>query len=155
ARSRWPDSQSVGMLVVGADAGADPHVRTFTYSVTQPGGVSQLPGALGSFLAYDAAFRGGVRVAAAHFDTRLGHGVMPGSGPGAPADVEVFRNDGSELGSFLAYGTGFQGGVYVGSVYQANGDVQGVGWEVVTGAGAGASPHVKTFHVGAGGDVTE
>jgi serralysin len=104
---------------------------------------------LRSFLAYPAAFRGGVRVASGDVNGDGLADIVTGTGPGTPAQVKVFSGvDASELSSFLAFDPGFVGGVFV-----ASGDVNGDGVaEIITGAGAGGGPHVKVFS-GANGSV--
>ncbi|MDY3557767.1 autotransporter-associated beta strand repeat-containing protein [Gemmata sp. JC673] len=119
-------------IVVSADAGAAPHVKVFS------GKDGSL---LRSFLAYDAGFRGGVRVSVADVDGDGFDDIVTGNGAGAVGHVKVFSGkDGSVLRSFFAYDA-FTGGVYV-----AAGDLDGDGRaDIVTGAGAGAAPHVKVF----------
>ncbi|AWM36357.1 Extracellular serine protease precursor [Gemmata obscuriglobus] len=119
-------------IVVSADAGSAPHVKVFS---GKDGALLQ------SFLAYDAGFRGGVRVSVADVDGDGFDDIVTGNGAGAVGHVKVFSGkDGSVLQSFLAYDA-FTGGVYV-----AAGDLDGDGRaDIVTGAGAGAAPHVKVF----------
>lgn len=129
--------QIPGHVVVGAGAGADPHVSVFR---VENGGVGP-DTFLASFQAYDASFRGGVRVAAADVDGQPGDELVTGAGPGAAPHVEVFTRDGLMTASFLAYDAGFAGGVYVSA-----GNIDGIaGGEIVTGAG---TSHVKVFSAG-------
>ncbi|AWM39736.1 Extracellular serine protease precursor [Gemmata obscuriglobus] len=128
------NGDGVADIVVSADAGAAPHVKVFS------GADGSL---LRSFLAYDAGFRGGVRVAVGDVDGDGFADIVTGNGAGAAANVKVFSGkDGALLKSFLAYDAGFRGGIYVGA-----GDVTGDGLaDVITGSGAGApGGHVKVF----------
>src|SRR5262249_31227593 len=111
-----------------------------TFGITT-GQATPFAGPLGSFYAYGVNFAGGVRVAAANVDGLAGDELITGAGPGAGPHVKVFRADGSEFASFMAYGADFHGGVYVAGM-DLGADGRG---EVVTGAGAGAGPHVKVF----------
>ncbi len=97
-----------------------------------------------SFLAYDAGFTGGVRVAVANMD----HGqqaplIVTAPGPGMAPLVRVFDGQtGAMLHQFLAYDADFTGGVSV-----AVGDVNADGsTDVITGPGPGARPRVKVFN---------
>ncbi|AWM37417.1 Extracellular serine protease precursor [Gemmata obscuriglobus] len=120
-------------IVVAADAGAAPHVKVFS---GKDGALLQ------SFLAYDAGFRGGVRVSTGDVNGDGFDDIITGSGPGSTPHVKVLSgNDGVLLRSFLAYDAGFRGGVYV-----ASGDVNGDGRDdIVTGTGPGTRAHVKVF----------
>jgi hypothetical protein len=128
------DGDAPTEIVTGADAGGGPHVRTF-----DPNGVART-----GFFAYDAGWRGGVRVAAGQFDlnpTDAIDEILTGVGPGGGPHVKTFRADGTPLSSFFAYDGGFRGGVYV-----ASGNVDGLpGDEIITGAGPGGGPHVRIF----------
>jgi len=120
-------------IVTGADAGGGPHVKLF----------DPLTGDLRfSFLAYDAGFTGGVRVAAGDVNGDGIPDIITAAGPGGGPHVKVFSGiDLAVLASFFAYDAAFRGGVFV-----AAGEMTGDGVaDVVTGAGPGGGPHVKAF----------
>jgi hypothetical protein len=120
------------VYAVGADAGGFPQVKV----LDAQGHVKF------SFLAYDAAFTGGVRVATGDV---LGTGVdaiVTAPGPGGVPDIRVFDGaTGQLMRNFLAYDASFTGGVY-GAVADVNRDGYA---DIITGAGAGGGPHVKVF----------
>ncbi|MBX7104648.1 MAG: FG-GAP-like repeat-containing protein [Gemmataceae bacterium] len=120
-------------LVVGADAGGGPHVRVIRARDQQE---------VLSFFAFDASFRGGVRVAQGDINGDDVPDIVLGAGPGGGPHVRVF--DGRDLRvlmDFYAYGASFRGGVWI-----AAGDVNNDGKDdVITGADAGGGPHVRVF----------
>jgi hypothetical protein len=120
-------------LVTGVGAGAGPHVKVFD------GATGVL---LRSFFAYDAAFTGGVFVAAGDVNRDGRADIVTGAGPGAGPHVKVFDGaTGVLLQSFFAHTPSFTGGVRV-----AAGDVSGDGRaDIITGTGAGAGPQVTVF----------
>jgi hypothetical protein len=122
-------------VVVGAGPGGGPHVRVLDGTSGQ-----EIAGPLGSFMAFDPSFTGGVFVAAGqcHGHLRLIVGADAGGGP----HVIVFDAvTGAAVQSFFAYDASFTGGVRV-----AAGDVDGDGCDdVVTGAGPHGGPHVQVF----------
>ena len=122
-----------GDLMTGVGPGAGPHVKVFDGAT---GGLLQ------SFFAYDAAFTGGVFVAAGDVNRDGRADIVTGSGPGGEPQVKVFDGvNGSLLRSFFAYAPSFTGGVRV-----AAGDVSGDGRaDIITGAGPGTGPQVKVF----------
>ncbi len=121
-------------VITGADAGGGPHVKVFS---------GQDRSEIRSFYAYGAGFVGGVRVASGDVDGDGVDDIVTGAGPGGGPHVEVFSGvGGAMLQSFYAYDAGFRGGVSV-----AAGDCDGDGKaDIVTGAGAGGTPHVQVFN---------
>lgn len=102
---------------------------------------------LGSVLAFDPPFNAGVRVATGDFNHDGFDDIVVGPGPGGGGNIRVFNGvNGDLLSSFIAFGSGFAGGVSV-----AAGDVNGDGIaDIITGAlrdstRAPVAPHVKVF----------
>lgn len=129
------NGDGVDDLITGAGPGAAPHVKVFDGATGAE---------LRSFFAYSALFTGGVFVAAGDLDGDGVADIITGAGAGSSGGhVKVFDGvSGVEVGSFFAYDGGFTGGVHV-----AAGDVDGDGAvDIITGAGAGAAPHVKVFN---------
>ncbi|HTK73898.1 MAG TPA: transporter, partial [Gemmataceae bacterium] len=122
-------------IITGAGASGGPHVKVFD------GATGNL---IYSFFAYDPAFRGGVEVAAGDTNADGLADIITGAGPGGGPHVKVFS--GANLGvlaSFIAYDTGFRGGVFVSA-----GDVNADGRaDVITGPGPGGGAHVEAFDV--------
>ena len=135
------DGDGVADIVTGAGAGGGPHVKVFSGATGAE---------LRSFFAFDVGFTGGVRVAAGDVNGDGLADIVAGAGAGGLSHVKVFSGaTGAELYSFVAFASGFTGGVYV-----AAGDIDGDGHaDVVTGAGPGGGPHVKVFS-GATGSET-
>jgi hypothetical protein len=90
----------------------------------------------------------GARVNSADIDGDGRDEIVTGPGAGGPPQVKTFASGPATLGanvgsmSFLAYPSGFTGGVDVGSFYESA-DVDVV--SILTGAGPGGGPHVKRF----------
>ncbi len=92
-------------IVTGAGAGGAPQVRAFN-------------GASGAvirdFFAFDTAFRGGVRVAAADLNADGQADLVVGAGPGGAPQVKVLHGaTNAEISNFLAYPASVTSGVYV------------------------------------------
>lgn len=125
---------------IAATGGGGPHVKVFD-------------GATGAeirgFFAFPEKFTGGVFVAAGDVDGDGLADIVTGTDAGVDGRVRVFDGlTNAELDSFFPYG-GFTGGVRV-----ATGDVNGDGLaDIVTGAGAGAGPHVKVFDGSSGAEL--
>lgn len=132
-------------IIVSAGPGGGPHVKVFNGI----GGTE-----FASFFAFDSNFVGGVRVATGDLNGDGQDDLITGAGPGGGPHVRVFDGHtagdlnlvdppapNSLLAEFLAYDSGFTGGVFV-----ASGDVNGDGTaDIITGPGAGGGPQVKLF----------
>ncbi|HEX9375604.1 MAG TPA: VCBS repeat-containing protein [Actinomycetota bacterium] len=127
------DGDGFADVIVGADAGAGPHVKVFDLHDGS---------ADASFFAFSPSFTGGVRVAAGDVTGDGNADIIVGAGAGGSPHVKVIDGTSNTVVfSFFAYSAGFTGGVFVGA-----GDVTGDGLaDLITGAGAGGVPHVKVF----------
>jgi fibronectin-binding autotransporter adhesin len=111
-----------GIYVATADVNGDGFADIITGAGPgSPGGhVKAFDGRTGtelaSFLAYDTAFLGGVRVAAGDVNGDGLADIITGPGAGSAAHIKVFDGrPGPPLSSFLAFDPAFLGGVYVGT----------------------------------------
>jgi RHS repeat-associated protein len=125
------------IIVTGPDVGAPPLVKVFDATT----GREEF-----EFLAYDASFRGGVRVALANLDGDGFPDIITAPGPGMAPEVKVFDGQtgaqfAGPVGDFLAYDASFRGGVFVAAA-DTNGD--GVP-DIITGPGAGGGSEVRSF----------
>jgi len=118
-------------IITGAGPGGGPHVKVFSGNGL---------GLIQSFFAYNAAFAGGVNVAAGDVNGDGIPDIITGAGPGGGPHVRAFNvATASVLREFFAYNASFSGGVYV-----AAGDTNGDGFaDIITGPGATGGPHVK------------
>jgi hypothetical protein len=121
-------TQGPGHIITGAGPGGGPHVRVFSAT-----GEALGPG----FMAYELSFFGGVNVAALG-DAEIITAPASGGGP----VVRQFNRSGQMNREFLAYDPAFTGGVNIGTSLGAT-----VASSILTGAGVGGGPHVKSFDV--------
>jgi hypothetical protein len=133
----------VGIIVVAPDTGAPPEVLVFDAET----GTLKF-----SFLAFDAGFKGGVRVAVGDVSCDGIPDIIVGAGPSGAPLVRVFNGAtglplAGALGGFLAYDEGTRSGVWV-----AAGDINQDGFtDIVTGTdNGGGAPVVKVFSGEAG-----
>jgi hypothetical protein len=121
-------------IVLGVDAGGGPHVRILRLDRS----------VFDEFMAYDPAFRGGIRVAVGDVTGDGRADLLLGAGPGGGPHVRVVTYAGGarqERAGAMVYDIGFRQGVFV-----AAGDVTGDGVaEIVTSADAGGGPHVRVL----------
>jgi hypothetical protein len=126
-------SATLQRFAVGAGAGGIPVVHIYD-------GNNSL---VRSLVAYDAAFRGGVRVATGDFNGDGVPDVVTVPGPGGGPHVKLFDGaTGALIRQYLAYAPNFFGGLFVAT---ADFNADGIA-DVITGAGAGGGPHVKVFN---------
>ena len=129
------DGNGLDDIITGPGSGGGPHVRVFN----SQGKVKS------QFFAYDSAFRGGVRVATGNVYNLARKGypqIITAPGPGMPAQIKIFDNKSKTLGQFNAYTPSFRGGASI-----AVGDLDNDGLaEIITGAGPGGAPHVRSFN---------
>lgn len=92
-------------LIAGAGAGGGPYVRAYN------GASGAL---LRDFLAFDAAFRGGVRVAAADLNADGHAEIVTAAGPGGAPEVRIVHGTtNAVISTFLAYPSWVTSGVFV------------------------------------------
>jgi hypothetical protein len=112
------DGDGKADIVVGAGPGGSPHVIVFK------GGTSEK---MQSFLAFDAAFPGGVNVAVGEFNNKAA--IFTAAGPGGVPVVQVwdFKSN-KPVSAFFAFGIGettgdaaFTGGVHIGTEVAVDG----------------------------------
>ena len=99
-------------IIVAPDTGGGPRVRVFQVNGST---VTQAPGPLGDFYAFEPSFTGGVRVAAGELDGNLQDGdeLVVAAGTGGGPRVKVYRADGAVLADYFAYNASYTGGVNV------------------------------------------
>jgi hypothetical protein len=89
-------------------------------------------------------FTGGAYVAAGQLDGDSADEIVTGADAGGGPHVRTFDPNGIARGGFFAYDGGFRGGVRVAAGQLDVNPVDAV-QEIVTGAGPGGGPHVRTF----------
>ncbi len=141
------DRDGLPDLIAAAGPGGGPHVKVYSGATGE-----LISGPLGSFMAYDPSFGGGVFVAGGDVDGDGWADVITAAGAGGGPHVKAFSGKTGQLvTSFYAYAPDFLGGATITAA-----DLTGDGRvEVVTGAGAGGGPHVRAFDLSATGGPAE
>lgn len=126
-------------VITGADAGGGPQVEVFDLR-------GMAPVVVANFYAYDPAFGGGVRVAAADIDGDGAAEVLTAAGPGGGPHVRVLKLSASgaptALLNLLPEDPGFRGGLFVAGSRDANGAAR-----IVTSLASQApgQPYARTY----------
>lgn len=122
-----------GVIVAGAGPGGGPEVRIFSSAGTL----------LGTFDAYDASYRWGVKVVLCDLDNDGHAEIVTGTNQGGTPHVRTFTQAGQPIFTpgFFAFKKTDTGGISV-----ACGDVDGNGMrDIVVGSGVGQEPSVRVF----------
>jgi hypothetical protein len=129
-----PPPPPTGVYAAGTDAGGLPEVKVFAAGT---GAV------LADFLAYDSAFRGGVRVAVGDVTGDGVPDIVTAPGRGGGPDIRVWDGTNFKLiREYMAYAPTFGGGVFV-----ATGDTNGDNFaDIITAPDAGGGPLVEVFN---------
>lgn len=126
-----------GVAATGAGQGGGPNVRVFGLAAT---GAQTLQADWFAFI--PEKFLGGVRVAIGDVTGDGGLELLAAAGPGGGPRVQTFTLNGTAFGpDFFAYDGAFRGGVWVATA----GAVRNPSDRIITGAGAGADPHVRIW----------
>ncbi len=137
-----PPAGPATRVIVGSGVGGQSQVRVFGGDTAAP-----LPAPLGFFTALTQNPGGEVRGASCDINNDGTDDIVVGAGLGKRADVRVFNGVTGQpfpgpLGSFLAFESGFLGGVHV-----ACGDVTGDTIpDIIAARGALARPQVRVFN---------
>lgn len=165
------DPQTPGLeIAVGAGEGGGPHVKIFAlqqviFTIIEgatPPSPYFFANMQNGFFAFDASFRGGVRVAAGDITgdgkTELITAAGPGGGPhvkvfdvNPPNPLAIYPYAFKAIDEFYAFDIRFRGGVYV-AAGELNGNASTA--EIVVGAGEGGGPHVKVYGVDGANQLT-
>jgi hypothetical protein len=133
------DGDGRGAVVLGSDGAGEPEVRVYTWSGTELLESSR-------FLAYDAQFTGGVRVALSDIDGDGRSEIITAPGPGGAPLVRIFTvSDGvaREVMAFHAYDSAFIGGLFIAAAANS----QRSGADVFTAPDEGGESRAKVFAV--------
>ena len=126
------DTDSDAEIVTAAGFGGGPHIQIFDRGVS----TSKF-----GFFAYLQSFKGGVDVAVGDLDGDGVDEIITAPGKGGGPNVKAFKADGTQVLSFMAYTSGFMGGVKVAAA-DLNNDGKA---EIVTAPASGGGAHVKIF----------
>jgi len=139
------NGDGIDELITGTGIGGGPHIKVFNLQGGQPVEIA-------SFFAFEPTFMGGVYISTGDINNDGLADIIVGAGSSGGPRVKVFSGNSSyfinaaaPLMDFFAYDSNFTGGV---TVAAGNRDLN-PGDEVITGAGVGGGPNVRSFN-GAG-----
>lgn len=128
-------------LITGTGVGGGPHIKVFNL-------ISGRPVEIASFFAFEPNFMGGVYVASGDINGDGFDDIIIGAGAGGGPRVKVIRgssgysmNSAIPLMDIFAYDPSFTGGVRVAAGNRDN----VAGEEVITAAGYGGGPNIRSF----------
>lgn len=136
------NGDGIDELITGTGVGGGPHIKVFNLQGGQPVEVA-------SFFAFEPTFMGGVNISTGDINGDGLADIIIGAGAGGGPRVKVFNgaanylvNATTPLMDFFVYDPAFTGGVTV-----AAGNRDGYkGDEVITGAGFGGGPNIRSFN---------
>ena len=136
------NGDGIDELITGTGIGGAPHIKIFNLLGGQPVEVA-------SFFAFEPNFMGGVYISTGDINNDGLADIIIGAGAGGGPRVKVFAGNShyfinavTPLMDFFAYNPSFTGGV---TVAAGNRDLN-PGDEVITGAGVGGGPNVRSFN---------
>jgi lipoprotein-anchoring transpeptidase ErfK/SrfK len=129
-------------ILIADGVGNEPYVHAYRQDGSE----------IGKFLAYDQGMGSGVTVAVCDLTGDGVKEIITGTQYGGGPHVRLFNNYGSLIdGGFFAYNEAFRGGVNI-----TCGDYDNDGKnELITGAGPGGGPHIKTWEYDEGWQMQE
>jgi hypothetical protein len=136
------NGDGIDELITGTGIGGGPHIKVFNLQGGQPVEIA-------SFFAFEPTFMGGVYISTGDINNDGLADIIVGAGSSGGPRVKVFSGNSSyfinavaPLMDFFAYDPSFTGGV---TVAAGNRDLN-PGDEVITGAGAGGGPNIRSFN---------
>ncbi|RLS73609.1 MAG: hypothetical protein DWI01_02720 [Planctomycetota bacterium] len=136
------NGDGIDELITGTGIGGGPHIKVFNLQGGQPVEIA-------SFFAFEPTFMGGVYISTGDINNDGLADIIVGAGSSGGPRVKVFSGNSSyfinaaaPLMDFFAYDSNFTGGV---TVAAGNRDLN-PGDEVITGAGVGGGPNVRSFN---------
>lgn len=136
------NGDGIDELITGTGIGGGPHIKVFNLQGGQPVEIA-------SFFAFEPTFMGGVYISTGDINNDGLADIIVGAGSSGGPRVKVFSGNSSyfinavaPLMDFFAYDPSFTGGV---TVAAGNRDLN-PGDEVITGAGLGGGPNIRSFN---------